>query len=650
MYSSFANHSSHMIRYIIVFFMLFIFLPHIFFTKGQRISLENFFKNYIKAVLFFIILSFLLIILKLYELLTLFVVIIYVSLYWYRRQKRISNWEDLWHQVMIKIYDFLDGMEQPGRKISVWLHEKKIATKNIIINRFGSIVNCGQSLIFVLVFAYSAFLRFYNTLNYAAPAMSDAYVVIAWIKYIDRKMLFHDGIYPQGFHMYLDFLHKFSAVDPLYIVNYSGPLHGVFITLSLYFVVSRWTGRKGPGILSAIIYGILSMYLPIELMRQAATNSQEFAFIFVMPVLYFFFNYMWSGAKDDLIAATAALFIIGLVHPVAFSFVGLGMGLLIFHSFINGLRKYLHRIKKVILVGLSSILVPFIPIGLGLLMGRDFYGASAEFLLRKEMEPVLPLLKIIEYYALIAILIIFIYQIIKRRKEKEIFAIRYVMLLGIASFLLYYYGGVVTKNVVISTRAKELWGLIIPVLLGTAWYCITDLVSPLKYKGVELLASFSLLVYIVIYINPQPIMPYKMEYDSGVEQYLRISTMLQPTEWMAVSQEEGYAVVYGKGYHLMLGEFLEMYDPNDKELKGCPPDVFIYYEKKVFWPDLSNNILDYSKYERREQENKELKIWLETYEKRYDNISTFYEDENLKIVRIQQTLDREEELEKIWGN
>lgn len=649
MYSSFANHSSHMIRYIIVLFMLFIFLPHIFFTKGQRFSLENFFRNYIKAVLFFIILSFLLIILKLYELLTLFVVIVYVSLYWYRKQKRIATWEDLSHQVMIKIYDFLDGMEHPGNRISAWLHEKEMAARQNIISCFGSIIKCVQTFFFVLVFAYSAFLRFNNTLNYAAPAMSDAYVVIAWLKYIDRKMLFHDGIYPQGFHMYLDFLHKFSSVDPLYIVNYSGPLHGVFITLSLYFVVSRWTGRKGAGVFSAIIYGILSMYLPVELMRQAATNSQEFAFIFVMPALYFFSSYMWSGIKDDLIVAMVALSLMGLVHPIAFSFVGLGMGLLVFLTSIYGLRKYLHRIKKVILLGLSSILVPFIPIGIGLLMGKDFYGASAEFLLRKEIEPVLPLLKIIEYYALIAIVIIFIYQIIVRKKEKEVFAVRYVMLLGTASFLLYYYGGVVTENVVISTRAKELWGLMIPVLLGTAWYCITELVSPLKYKGVELLVTFSLLVYIVIYIEPQPIVPYKMEYDSGVEQYLQISTMLKPTEWMIVSQEEGYALAYGKGFHLMLGEFLKLYNPNEKELKGSPPDVFIYHEKKVFWPDLSNNILDYSKYEKRELDNEELKTWLETYEKNYDNISTFYEDENLKIVHIQQTLDREEELEKIWG-
>lgn len=652
MYSSFANHFSHLSRYMLVFFILFIFLPYLAFTKGKSISFENILTNYIKAVCFIVLLSLLLIVTRVYELLTVLAVLIYAFLYWYRKQKKILSWEDFGHLIMIRIYNILDGLEHPEQNFSKWLHQKKDSVKRIILSNFTSLTNLGYMLLFIAVFLYSAFLRFYNTITHAAPAMSDAYVVIAWLKYIDRKILFHDGIYPQGFHMYLDYLHKFSAADPLYIVNYSGPLHGVFITLSLYFVVSRWTGRKGAGILSAVIYGILGMFLPLELIRQAATNSQEFAFIFVMPALYFFFCYIWNGSNEDLFSAAMATFLIGLVHPVAFSFVGIGMGLLVFLAAISGPFKNFKRIIKIIIIGLMSIVVMFLPIGLGLLMGKDFYGASAEFLVRTDTALALPLLNRLEYFTLAALAIIFVYQLIKllrRKNTREVFAVRYLMLLGFASFWLYYYGGTFTNNVVIATRSRELWGLVMPVMLGTAWFCITDLISFLKYKVIEVLAGLSLLLYIFVFIHPEPVTPYKMEYDSSVEQYLRISTMLKPTEWLVVSQEEGYALVYGKGFHLMLGDFLKRYHPYRQELEGCPQDIFVYHEKKVFWPELESEVLDEEKYKRREAENQALEKWLETYANRYDNISTFYEDDNLRIVQIHQDFEREETLKKIWG-
>ncbi|PKM87468.1 MAG: hypothetical protein CVU87_09510 [Firmicutes bacterium HGW-Firmicutes-12] len=648
-YSSVLNHVLHASRYALVFSIFFILLPRIFFRSHSDSLLEGFFRNYIKSVFFFIILGYSLVLLKLYELLTVVAILIYLLLYLYRKKHSISSWEELVHIQMVWVYDIADGLIRPGQIIKDWLLKKKTEFKLSALKYFGSWSAMGYRVLFLSVFVYTAYLRFYDALKHAAPAMSDSYVVIAWIKYIDRKMLFRDGIYPQGFHTYLDFLHKFSDLDPLYIVNYSGPLHGVLITLSLYFVVTRWTGQRVPGVLVALIYGLLGSYLPLGWMRQAATNSQEFAFIFIMPALYFFSKYIEKGRRDDLITASAALFLIGLVHSLAFACVGLGMSLLLLLSLLIGWRDNLYKALRISLVGICGVVVAIIPVGIGLLMGKEFYGASAEFLLSQTLLPIAPELGIIDFLAGFAFVILLLFLLIKRKQSKELFAVGYTILFGMATFCLYYYGGVVTKNIVISSRSGELWGLIVPVVLGMGWYAISQLLGPLRNKVVQFVLGFCLICYIFFSIRPQPIIPYKMEYESGVEQYLHISTMLRPTEWMIVSQEEGYSLVYGKGYHLMLENFLELYNPYVKELKGCPVDIFIYHEKKVFWPDLDSSIMDYSIYENREIQNQKIKEWLDIYEKNHDNLNTFYEDDNLKIVRIHQAPSLEEKNQTIWG-
>jgi len=644
LYSSFANHFVHASRYLFAFCLLFVLFPRAVLPAGPGTALERLLRNYIISVLFFIVLGFLLILLRVFELLTLFAVIAFICLRRYKESRNISSWEGVWQRAMVWVYDIADGLIHPGGVLRELLKKKGGELKSSLVERLGSVQALFETLLLLAVFIYSAYLRFYDTLRYAAPAMSDSYVVIAWIKYLDRKMLFRDGIYPQGFHLYLDFLHKFSALDPLYIVNYSGPLHGVMITLSIYFAVSRWTGRKAPGILAASMYGLLGPYLTNEWMRQAAANSQEYAFIFVLPALYFLSRYLNNGERLDLWTGTAAVVIAGLVHSLAFALIGLGMGILLLLAVLSGVRKNIDRIIKVFLAGVASVVAALLPVGIGLLMGKGFYQSAAEFLLEKAPVITVPDLKITDCAALAGMGLLAVYRLAKWKTGNELFYARFIVLFGAAAFLFYYYGGVKTGSLVIATRARELWGLVSPVCIGAGWFAAGQMVAPLRRRMVELAVCFCLLGCIALYLRPQPIVPYKMEHESGVEQYLRISSTLRRTEWMIVSQEEGYALVYGNGYHLMLGDFLREYDPRAAKLEGCPPDVFIYYEKKVFRANRDKSI-----YDQREKENQQLKEWLEIYEKTHDNMSLFYEDENLKIVRIHQPVSQEENFRKIWG-
>lgn len=655
MYATVANHFFNGSRYLFTFTVLIIVLPRLLFPAQRESLLDTFFRNFIRMTLVLIVLGYLLVLLKLFEFLSLSAIFIYIYLSVYRRRKSLAGWGELIHLAMLFIYDCADGLIHPGKILRQYCTVQINKARRVKQECFGGLAAAGQSVILLAVLAYSAWIRFYDTLLHAAPAMSDSYVVLAWLKYLDRKILFHDGIYPQGFHLYLDFLHKFSAIDALYVLNYSGPLHGVFITLSLYFVVSRWSRRMLPGIAAAFIFGVLGAYLNTDWMRQAATNSQEFAFVFLFPVLYYFSVYLKKGDRDSLVTAAAGTFLIGLIHSLVFAFLGLGLGVLVLVFWGQNFRSHWRNGFKLMLIYCAAGLTAAIPIVIGLLMGKDFYGASAEFLVSKtETGSKLPWLNPLDYFGLGVTALLLLSGVITSWRRREATLMWYIALFALASFAAFYWGGALTGNVVISTRMVLLWALLIPILTGMCWHILSQLLPFLRGKIPEVILAAVIMVYLVVRLQPVPITPYKMEYNSSTEQYLRISSTFRPTEWMIISQAEGYALAYGLGYHLMLADFLTidpsaeklLYHHSEQESELDAYDIFIFHEKKVFRSLQELEPL----YQERERENMELRVWLEKYRQAHDNLSTYYEDDNLAVYRIHQPVSEDQNFERIWNN
>lgn len=653
MYASFANHIVQLAHYIFVFALLFFAIPRLFF-KSQGSWQERFWQDYLKMVLILIIMGYLLVILRLYEILSLSCIFLFIYFYGRDKTSGLRRWKSFLVNFQVILYDYADGLIHLTKLGRQWW-SGIIGRLRQCSSQAGSIAFWGQTTLTLTVIIYSVYLRFYDALKNAAPSMSDAYVVLAWLKYIDRKILFHDGIYPQGFHIYLDFLYKLSGIDALYVLNYSGPLHSLLITFSLYYVVKKLTGHKGPAFVSAISYGLLGQYFISEWMRQAASNSQEFAFIFIFPALYFYILYIKESREEYLRAGLLATVLVGLVHSLAFAFLGLGMGVLIFTALLTDYRGNLQKVMRLVVAGLFAVLCSVIPLGLGLLMGKSFYAAAAQFLVGENAVAQIPALRLFDWLAFGALFLLSVFMLVFRKKAKENIAFSFLFFYGVGSLMLYLFGGVVTKNIVISSRAGELWSLVIPVCLGMGWYALTQLFKPLSGDSRQNIVLLVLVVYIFTQLKPQPILPYKMEPNSYVEQYLRISSTLRPTEWMIVSQSEGYSLAYGKGYHMMLTDFLLEYNPNDQVLtdrKGNgleTQDIFIYQEKIVYRGiDTKYEPQMEEIYQRREQEKEQARIWIEEYNKSHNNSSEYYEDEFVRIVRINQPLDREEVFKTIW--
>lgn len=656
MYSSFIDQFYYFTRYIIAFLLVFVVWPQFIFKQNQDTPLEGFFRNFIEMVFLLIVIIYLLVLLKLYELLSLGVLFLLFMFYRYHLSGQNHRFEQIKNVLCMWLYDFSDGLIHPWTMILKKLHNLCSWVFEHWIKPLLSFSTAGTVALFLFVFIISAYLRFYDAFVHAAPAMSDAYVTLAWMKYIEGRVLFHDGIYPQGFHIILSVLRKFSALDGLYVLKYSGPLNGVLITLGLYFFTSRITGKAIPGLMAAFIYGVIGNYLPLEWQRQASTNSQEFGFVFLFPAWCFLYNYLRFNKRRDFITASTAMAAAGLVHTLAFLFVVLGFAVLIGAVLIINWRRYLKTALwvsgAVILAGVISVL----PAGVGLLAGKKFHGAASDFLVSINSSIAIPSLDLIGYGMLGGAVIFFLYQIIGSWPSKDALGGIFILGITLITLAIYLYAGVVTKSVLIAARSCQLYSLVAALVIGAGWYVLYQTVRIwLKRPYYQIVFAWGIMIMAMFLLNPVPALPYKMEYDSSVEQYLRISRQFRPTEWMIVSQEEGYALALGTGYHLMMKDFLNWYHPGEKYLtrwvNGLPqrlttPDVFIFHEKKVFQVELDSMKPIYA---RRKRENYELTKWLKIYRLKHKNLSIFYEDNYLQVIRIHQELTRKEVINTIWG-
>ncbi len=675
MYSAVDNQVVNLARYGFAFLLLFVLGPRVLFKERREDRLAGFLSGYVKMVCLIIAIGYILVFLKLYELLSLVTVLALVYIYnIYLRVGGIKSLKEAGSRIILSVYDFLDGRVQPGQRLTEWGRQKIQDLKGLIYTTFSSLGSAGSTFLLAAVMIYAAYLRFYDAVLHAAPAMSDAYVTLAWMKYIARRTLFHDGIYPQGFHIYLATLHKFAANDPLYVLKYTGPLNGVLTTLGLYFVISRFTGRATPGIISAFVYGVLVDPLHLEWARQVSTNSQEFALVFLLPAWYFAHRYLKSGEKADYWSAAACFLVIGWVHTIVFIFLGLGLVCLIFACLTINFRSSVRPAGHLCLAGGAAGVLAGLPAGLGLLIGRQFHGASVDFLTLRVKVP-FPPVNYLDQVALGGIGLFFFSCLLSKKTRKDLVTAVFILLLGLSAFAIYAALGPITGNAILATRMSLLWGLVAPAGIGLGWSALTRFgpeqegfkpgqagLEPGQEgkKTVETLLCLVVVAFTAVYFQPAPAKPYKMQYDSMVEQYLRISSDFLPTEWMIVSAEEGYALALGKGYHLMLGDFLSGYDPMSRRLARVvdgreevlsTPDTFIFKEKRLFQvTEKSIEPIMKPILQRRAEEYRKLDQWVEKYRAGHDNLSIYYEDSNIQVIRIHQPRTREKIFRDIWGS
>lgn len=641
MYSSVPNQIFQFSRYLLAFFILFMAIPPLFFVKGKGRLLDRLFGNFLKMNLLVIAVGYILVIIKLYEVIG--IILALCLLFFVKSVYRLSfsGISERVSGASAYIYDCVDK-NADFRKDFAAFFKRKFKSLGTAVRTAEPYKLLAFAVLFFIILV-SCYLRFYDAFTSPQPNMSDGTVTLSWIKDIDARQLFIDGIYPQGFSIYMATLEKFSRIDTIYVLKYSGPFNELLILAGLYFVVSRLCGRKLPGIASVALYGLLYNLLPGAFERQAATNSQEFAMVFVLPTLYFYFRYFLSGDRDDLFIGFCGLAVTGLVHeiPLAFEAIGLvalGAGFIVFRF-----RSTLRRLLWSVVSAAGAVFIAASPAIIGhYILGMPYYASSESY--AKSVTP-FPLRAFtnLEYAVIIfvAVLLISFVPLFVRRSEAAM-PVLFMALLLAASFVFYVAGGAVTGMEVIEDRSGEFYSLMVPVGVGAVIYVLLLPLSQLAVRGIiELCVCFGLAGYAVGFVRPAPIVPYKMISPDSVEQYLEISREYLPTEWLIVSYDETYDFVRGKGFQLLTSDFVSDYSPDNEFLKDkktgkyyAEPNVFLYYEKNLYFDKVESQTYTLAK---RRLYNKELLAWIDEHDKKFSNIKLYYEDKNFAVYKLDQS-------------
>ena len=695
-------------RWAVAFIVIYMVLPiYIVPVSGDTI-LERFFSRYVRMVALTIVLGYILVALKLYELLSLvFVFLVIIVLLKIPAKYRKYALREIGASFALWIYDVLDGLIHPYQLFRQWLIQRFLKVKTEIV-KFTNLTNSLQAVLLIAVLAYSAYLRFYDALHHAAPAMSDAYVTLAWMKYIDGRMLFHDGIYPQGFHIYLSILHKFAACDALFILKYTGPLNGVLTTLGLYLFVSKITGRKLPGVISALVFGVFGGILPLEWHRQGSTNSQEFAIVFLFPAWYYAVSFLKTRNKEYLWTAAAAFAVIGFVHTLILAYLCLGLACIVSAYLLLDFRKTLRSVGQLFVTGIFAGVVAALPVPIALLFGKTFHNSSIEYLAQQVQSniQVIPIITFIDKIALLGLVLFFLITLWKRKSGYDQAESLFIFCLGVSAFFLYLLVGPISENALLIGRLGILWSLLAACGVGLGLEAVFRMIwvksNTLKLSLSAIVSIFLItgaIVYFkpaptqqlihnspkslsqgvvsffrpystqlssdntpksiiqgaIEYFRPVPAKPYKMQYDAEVDQYLRISEEFPNSTWTFVSVgDEGYDLVLGKGLNINAKDFL-IYDPQNSKLVKmvdgklsilADENLFILIQKKLFLVDQPEMVPILAQ---REKDYAELEQWVAKYKESHDNLSVYYQDDNIVIYHIHQPKSKADSFQEIWG-
>lgn len=619
---------------------MYILIPALIFKKNEDNTVDRIFSGILKMAPLIIILGYILVIAKLFEFVSVLAIFIIIAIRKYLKSSiQMSFKEYFFHFNLFALKLFEKSKSDLLSYFTLQSKKIKFSIKNSI-NVIKSIDKIFFIILVIIVFGFTFYLRFFDPFTHAAPALSDSYVSLEWTKYVLNQHLFETNIYPYGSHISFAFITKFSFLDALLVNRYVGSFNTFLIVLGLYYFVARMTGKSYIGTIASSIYGIFGFLLPIFWERQAAVSSQEFAYVFIMPTLYFYYKYTKYSLKSDFFTVASGLLAVSLIHN--FSFALLVIMLVILH-FSNLFPRVFSQIRKALKLFLTIGIVTalsFIPILYGLLIGKKFNQAAEDFLTKKTSElysiTLSPFLTICLILLIVTIILI---PFLKFTKYEYTF-LNFSIFTGLAAYFLYIFGGILTKSELLTSRGGELLGFSIPIIISAFCVILVKILSIIKNIDFLLkpVIAFSVLLSIIL-INPLPSLPYKLEYDSGIEQYFRISKSFRPSEWLLVWHTISYPIIYGKGYHIYTQDLIENYNPQNKivfDSKNIPENIFIFHEKEVYRLPEFNSIYPIEKpmYDLKEKQKSILSNWIKSYEKSHDNISLYYTSKELDVYYI----------------
>ncbi len=642
------------IKFHAVFLLLFILVPRfVFMHEGEDIT-KSIMAGFVKMVFWIVAIGYVLVMLRLFEALVMVLIIITSCLY-LSYKKMVLKGEvdrDIKEEVELLLIDHVDKVDSIEHKIRIWAEQKIDSLQHILALYFGRKYIFLHLTLLLALFSYIGYLRYHEIFINIAPLKIDFATSMLYMKFIKMRLLFHDNIYPQGFYIIMATIDKFALMDQVFLINFIGPMSNILTAIGMYFFLSRIAKQEYAGLLVVVLYGILGSAVHAD--QAFSANGLQFSLIFVLPVLYFFYEYINYG--EYFFAAFLGAAAIGLIHPLAFVFLSIGLLALCIACIIRDAKDTFFSTLEIFVIMLMALIVSLFPLGIGLIMGKPFHAHAIEVLFATGEAAGFPILSSMDYAGIIALALLLL-GLPFAIKNKQTFILQaWIFLFGAFALAAYLLVGRYTNSTYILSASRMLFVYLTPMIIAYALLYAIKLLGKMMSEAVAGYALCAIIaVGVIAYVPTSPRLLPRIERTSFIEQYLRISSTFRPTQWMIVSWEEGYPLTLGNGFHMNIGDLVQEYDPlepqlvryDDQEKKIGAEDVFIFYEKKVFVPDMDRSSEAYRK---RLEEKWQLSQWIDKYVSAHENITSFYNDEDMQIWHIHNEPNKEELRERIWNN
>lgn len=444
-----------------------------------------------------------------------------------------------------------------------------------------------------VVLIWAAWLRYYQYLHHAFLGASDGYVHLAWVKYLESQQIFHDGIYPYGYHAILSVLGSMTQVDRLLLLRFAGPIGGLLLVLSIAYAAARLRVRPGASVAAMALFGLgFGSPLPANAFRQSQPLPQEFAAAFVLPGTVWAWEYLTKGERTSGLLALLALFLATSIHTYALVYLALAISLLA----LVGLLMRIVQLRRVLYLGLGSAgagLLGALPLIIATLLGRPWHSSLSYVTSQIQLlSPAAGLARLhsgnpmLDLGLLLALLLAVGSFVMARKGEHG--RHRAVWPLAVSLLLVILYTQTFGRTGIPVLMDPVRSGLFFSLILALAVGILLDRLMELLHAGhgLQAMVAASLVAVQVLTWRPKPATWTQQEYDDAVTAYMRISRSYPRMAWTIVAPVEQYSQVLGMGHHQQLGSLLTQVTAADVEGESFrfpieDPDVFVFIEK---WP------------------------------------------------------------------
>ena len=498
----------------------------------------------------------------------------------------------------------------------IWRRFFSALTKGI--GRFFIFIfrNIVDVLVFCGVFGYAIWYRCYHALTQLQYGVPDGYVHTMWVKMLEQGEIFTNGVYPFGMHNIIYAVKALFGLNMVTLMRDFGVFVGLIVVIMLYLFLRTVFRSKTAANLAFIFYCLCDAIIVEAVKRQMYTIPQELGMIFIFPCGYFFNKYLNQRQTRDLIIFSLCFSLTLLIHFYLTIIAGIICACILLVNIHNLFKRGVFL--RLLLAGVISVVVAFLPLGVGLMSGLQWEKSmtyatdviegtaetsagsnaiadeyfSGQISFREAFEHSINDFFPIKWfwYLMAATLLSCIYFIwmLFYKDERERIRIIFSMVLFV--------------GIIVFISIAPIFGL--PLLMELnrscaffAYGCVVVLAVPvdmiafiLRKKtwtraafGVVAAALYLSFAYYLFGMGRYMRLGYsfQMQYKGCVQAYYQIVSQMPQDNWTIVSPTEETCMVIGDGYHYELRDFIiEMEDYSEKSKIYIPTtNVFVYVEK-----------------------------------------------------------------------